>query len=304
MISPLRRDLLMALHMAVGGVDARAVVRAWVDGLTGEWGALRDRTRASTDRRDAIDDAIAWTACYIAGPTLVRATDSGEETDRELITARALIVLGRIQDAADNAGLTIAETVAWSESAEASPPKWLLARHGLAGCVTESVAVARWAIDQQARDPDALRKPRSFGGVDGSALARLAELKPCDLQPSVVDTLEVSTRRMIRDRWDGPDELAKPAPWESRLPDGCERVRHFARLFGEGSALRHCVGLDPQYARGIMQREHEIISLLVDGERYTAQVRRGGVVECRGRANAIAPARVMDLAAKCAKVAS
>lgn len=297
-------SLLMQLHLTASVHDARSAVRQWVDSLDGEWGAVRDRETAPLDRRDAIDDAIVWRVLKIAGPTLLRPTDTGHVDEYALVDARASIVLGELGALACAVGLTQRDAQAWAESSTPSPAAWLLHREGLSG-TTDSVCVARWALamSESPARRSALTAHRTIGGVEGSALDRLDELRMSDLCSSVVGTLEAASRRQVRELWDGPDELAKPAEWEERLPGGCSRLRSFNGLHAEGAELRHCVGTDRSYAEGIVNGQHEMISISAGSDRGTAQVARGRVVQCRGPLNAEPSGTVSKLAAVCAEIA-
>lgn len=297
-------DLLARLHLSASEAECRTHVRAFVDALEApRWSALRDRRRSGNP--DTIDDAILWRVARIAGPTLH--TDNDEQADGfdEIVEARAAVALGDIRASAAAAGLSPGEFFAWSRSTRAvTPAMWLLGEHGLAG-TTEYVTVARWAVKANAdpRRREALHADRDVGGVGGSVLQRLDELRTCDLSRSVLTTLENACRRIVSESWDGPDELAKPAKWEAELPDGCTRIRTFTDLHAEGTALRHCVGTDLSYAEGIVSRRHEIISIRMnDGTRATAQVAGGKVVQCSGHGNSRPSEPIMRLAAKSAEV--
>lgn len=296
-----RRELLLALHLAADSNAARATIRAWVDNLTGEWGALRDRLAATSP--DRIDDAIVWQVCRIAGPTLWRSTDVDNADADRLMDARAAIVLGDLHRVAHETGLTLAETTAWADSTEPSPAAWLLRQAGLDGR-TEYVQVARWAVRMagSARRRAALTRSRTIGDIDGTALERLDELRPCDLCESVVGTLEAASRRQVRELWDGPDELDTPRPVDKRLPPGCRRLTRFLELHQEGAEMRHCIGTDTSYAEGVQARRHDVVAIDLDGDRATALVARGRVLACHARSNAAPSARAAAAAEQCAGV--
>lgn len=286
----MKDDILLRLHLLGGGDAGRAVIREAIDSLeVPHWRALIDRAQARNDEsRERIEDAISWTLWDIAGPTLSGDLDWCDPDIAELIDARAAIALGNLREHARARGVPASMLTAWSETTMPSLARWILNDAGLS-VTTEHVPVALW-IARAARDParaEALTTVRHVGGVGGSLLDRIDEIQPCDLIcDSVVGVLEATSRRLVREVWDGPEELAERAAWEDRLPEGVTRLRFFTELHAEGAELRHCVGLDASYAEGVAEGSHEIFSLRLGDARATAQISRDGkLVQCRGPSN-------------------
>lgn len=293
----MKRQLLHDLHLAVGGQAAREVIRRHVDGMTD---VPPDRSRAPADRRDEIDDAIVMLRYDIAGPALTRGV---ADCAYELLRARAQVVLGDIDDLAAETGLTRSECVAWADSQESRPAVWLLRSAGLDG-ITDIVSVARWAIRMSAsvKRREAIHQRRTIGGIEGSVIGRLDELRPCDLSGSVIDTLEAAHRRVLAETWGDDDELAEEAPWERHLPQNVARLRTFSELHAEGAAMRNCVGTDLSYARGVQAREWDIFSIRDGMDSATLLVRDRRVDQCYGPRNSQPSEDVLALARRVAAI--
>lgn len=306
-----QKNVLMQLHLSGGGLAGRDVITRAVDDLCAvipQWRATKDRLSTQEGARDRIDDAIAWRVWGISGPTLSQDLDITVSEVVDIINARASLALGELKLTAATLGVPQSMVSQWCSSNTPTLPGWILSTVGLDES-TPYVSVALW-VAHAIKDPSraaAVRRVREVGGVGGSLLDRLDEITPVDLAEggkSVVAVLEAASRRILRDTWAGPEELAGEESWESRLPKEVTRIRHFSRLYAEGAELKHCVGTHSDYAHGIVERRHDIMSISCEGERATAQVSRGTVVQCKGRMNITPSIGILSLAKEAAVVAA
>ncbi len=207
----------------------------------------------------------------------------------------AWIVLGkRPRDLAP--GLTTKEAVEWvRQTRHSNPSAWFWAqcqsRHEELSGVgePETITVARWVdswMSCPAKKASALAsRDGAFGdNVCGSVLDRLDEIQDCDLCKSPWGAVDNASARAAKNMWDGPDELIKRELWMDKLPDGCEIIRTFSRLYKEGSEMRHCVA---SYGRDIASGSCLIFSIYVDGKRSTAEYRHGKLGQHKGPRNTV-----------------
>lgn len=251
---------------------------------------------AAPDRRDPIVDAIVMDLYGVAGPTLHCGPSS---------TVAMRLVLGEHpHDIAP--ALTRREACAWAlQSDHETPIAWLWARTvaewpvdlAEASC-PRTIGVVRWvlAVCSDGDRRAALLRSRhgEIGGqaVEGRVVDRLDELTDADLRPSVMETIDVATARLCRERWTGPDELIPPAMWHADLPAGVRVLRSFSDLLTEGSEMRHCAAV---YAQRVMDRACVIVSVTgADGRRSTAEIVGGSVAQHRGARNESPPASCVD----------
>lgn len=241
-----------------------------------------DYEHASRERRDAIDDALIWRVHHVAGPYLQGRYPSYDVGARLILGATPTELAP---------GLTAREARAWVQQTDhQTPAAWLAhtiaQREGWDTLRSDHVAVLRWVekrIASPKTRPAMLRRIR-----------RVDELLPSDIVgASVRTTFAKAEARAARDGWDGPDELISHEAWMDDLPDGLTVLRTIQDLYEEGVDQEHCVRT---YAGRVYGGQCLIIRVQArGGERSTAEVVRGKIVQHLGRRNSDPPAACVAL---------
>lgn len=168
-----------------------------------------------------------------------------------------------------------------------------------------SVEVLYWTLRmlQSPRRRQAMLTFREgvFGdNVEGRVVDRLDELKPVDLSGSPVRTLETAVERAVREEWKGDDQLVKPEPWHTMVPEGVTVLVTYRGLRAEGKNMRHCVA---SYANGVAEGRFHILSVNNEHGRSTAAMSsKGRVTQHKGHGNSEPPSEHKPLLAKAAEV--
>lgn len=229
-----------------------------------------DYAKAPQERRDALDDALIFQMYNLAGPYL-RGYPTFDIASRVILGATP-------QEVAP--GLTRAEAASFISQTEHREPATFLGEtikkeYGLnSNARSEHVAVWRW-VQSCLSSPSRASSARKYA-------TRIDELKPCDLEKSVSQSFRNAEIRQALDNWDGPNELIPPEPWHDTLPEGLTVLRTATELFLEGKHQSHCVG---SYAESVFRKSCIIVRVEAEGNRSTAEVRDGKVVQHLGAFN-------------------
>lgn len=247
------------------------------------------REKLDPAKLSAFEDAVLFLRDRIAGPSLRNAPSP---------RIKALLVLGKHPRTLAR-GLTKHEACAWVlQSEHKKPVAWLWSRlceeHAVLRDVRrpDTIAVVRWVrrlMESPVLKGAALRNRTDILGeaaVGGRVIDRLDEISPGDLFKSPTRTLEMAHQRVLKENWEGPDELIKEEVWHQHLPQGIQILRCFSDLYREGIQMRHCVA---SYAPRVSEGKTMVFSVQTGTSRSTVEFQEGQLMQHKGFANSQPP---------------